>query len=485
MTAGTKGSRRAGPNEWMRRRFPSVFPTIHDNCFRFRRNGDATILSELKLAQCLGPLGSPEAPIHYCLEAHSFFGYSAREGIFEFLSEDQVARRVLELIEECILGIPPKYRDAVRGAEARRGGLPVAQLLKGSDIIPDPGAARDLRYIHVANGIVDLETLELLPFTPALPSSWKLPVAWDPDPTRPHRFSTMLERLFPDPDDRTLAVEVLASAFLGNPFQRFLLLAGAAGTGKSTLISLLSLFLGPGASAELKLEDLGGQFASYSWVGRLLLYVPELKQEDLHGRTIAVLKAISGHDPMTAELKHKNRRMAFAPRALPILVTNPKVRFNAGSNRAALRRRLVAFEVPTPSEPFEQEPFFAQRLVESEGAGILHLFLSTAHRLRRRGKLTDLTDLQECRNDLFLGQSEPLRIWAKAHVAWAPGASVLRDDAVRSAGQWLIRHGFQTPSTATGWSRRLKPLMKELRGVWTKSLGEYRNTKGWRHVTLD
>lgn len=468
----------------MRRRFPAVFPTVHDQCFRFRKDGTATILSDMKFAQCLGRLGSPTAPICYSKEAYTYFGYSPEAGIYEPMTASEVTSRFHDLLEECALGVQLRFREAIRGVQSEYENAPATRLLQGRDIIPDPGKVRDLRFVHVANGVLDLETLELLPFTPDLPSSWKLPVAWKPDPPRPRRFWVMLERLFPDQDDRTLAVEVLSSAFLGNPFQRFVLLAGAAGTGKSTLVGVLATLLGPGASTGFRLAHSGKQFASYSWVGKLLLYEPEVEQAALHSGSIAMIKAITGHDPMVAELKHKNATIAFTPRALPILVTNPKVRLDPGGNRDALSRRLIAFDVPEPSEPFRQETFFAKRLIESEGSGILHLFLSKAHKLRREGRLMDLTDLQECRRDLFLGGSEPLRVWARKHVVSVQGRAVPRDDAIRSAEQWLKRHDFQVPSTATGWSQRLKPVMAELNGVWAHSLGDDRNVKGWRHVTL-
>ena len=483
MKSEQNGSRRLDPNGWMRKQFPEVFGSSYEDCFLIRKGGTAVFLSAFKAAECLGPVGSPKAPVRFSLESGTYYAYSPQHGIYQGVERAEVENKVYELLEECAKGVKRKHIRTVRSVQKPSEASAVAGALRGLSSFADPNRHRDLRYVHVQNGVLDLDTLDLLPFTPDLPSAWKLPVPWTAQPPRPHQFWGMMKRLFPDPDDRALAVEVLSTAFLGNPFQRFVLISGAAGTGKSTLVSLLSKLLGPGASGTLELAQARHRFASFSWMGRLLLYESELTQESLdHG--LPALKTISGHDPMTAEKKFHSTLIPFTPRALPVLATNERVRFNCPTSQRAVARRLVAFDVPEPSASLAQVPHFAAKLIETEGPGILRVFLTEAHRLRQQGRLRPLTDNQMARNARYLGMSDVLWAWAKGHVAREEGASVLRDEAIHSAERWLAQHKFPAPTSATGWSRRLKPIFETLGGKWTKSLGEEGNLKGWRQVKL-
>lgn len=477
------GSKGLDPNQWMRQRFPAVFPSDHDDCFIIRKTKTAGFLSAFKAAQCLSPLGSPEAPVCFASETGTFYGYSPTEGIYQALEEAQVENRVYTLLEECVAGVRRTDAWTVRSAQKPHEARAVTGALRGLGNFADPARNRDLRYVHVANGVVDLDKLELLEFTPDRASTWRLPVPWQDQPPRPHRFWEMMDRLFPDPDDCALAVELLSTAFLGNPFQRIVLIYGKPGTGKSTLVSLLAKLLGPGASGALHLAQADGRFTPFSWMGRLLLYEPETKQAQVdHG--LSALKAISGHDEMTAERKFHSTLIPFVPRALPVLASNEPVRFNCPSSREAVARRLVAFDVPESSTQFAKVPHFAETLLKTEGAGILNVLLTEAHRLRHHGHLRPLTARQLARNEVFMGMSDELYLWAMDHLVSEQGAAVLRDDAIQSARHWLSARNKPAPNSTTGWSRRLKPILEALGGTWTKSLGDEGDLKGWRQVKL-
>ena len=467
-------------NDWMRKRFPGVIADKEDT-FLLRRTGTAATLSPFKVAMCLGEEGSPNAPIRFARESNRFYAYSPNEGIYEDLSEEEVRDRLYQILEECAKAVGPEHEKAPRSMQSPTHSSQVTSALKGRTRFPDPARNRDLRYVHVQNGVVDLETLRLRDFSPSLPSAWKLPVPWLDDPPNPPRFWDLMGRLFPEADDRDLAIEVLASAFLGNPFQRIVLLSGAPATGKSSLARILSELLGPGASGLLQFDQLKERFTPLSWAGRLLLIEPEVEQADLN-KGIRALKAISGHDPMVGDRKWAPDLTHFTPRALPLLVTNNRVWFNGGSSRKALQRRLMAFDVPEPPIPLEVDIDFVDNLLKEEGPAILRILLSEAHRLQHGKALRPLTATQLARNAGFLGIGDELLGWAQDHVSPVKGSAVPRDVAIESARVWLEQHEMSVPSTPTAWSRRLKPVMESMGGTWSQSLEG--SGKGWRGVAL-
>ena len=477
-----EGSKRFhNPDSWIRSRYPTVFADDPDQQVFHRHDRKITgVVSPYRIARCLGPEGSPEAPLRYCSEAGTFYHYCPTEGIYLERDKHQVRQRLNDLYEACASHAAPRKR-----AQVRRGGSSsskeVVGAIMGGETFPVPGKNRDLRFLHVSNGIVDLETLALLPFTPGLPSTWKLPVPWEADAEEPIRFQRLLRRIFPHPDDRELALEVLASSFLGNPGQKMLLLAGEAGKGKSTLISLLTGLLGPGASGNLNLKYADGRFTSLGWAGRLLLYQSEVTQE-LVNKGIDALKAISGHDPMAGERKNGPTQIPFTPIALPVLVTNRRIRFFATEDYAAVERRLVPFDVPESKDEFTQVPHYERILLQEEGPEILRLLLTAAHRVKHHG-IRPMTEAQELRVHRYLCLEEPLEYWAKKYLRRGDSSlNLLRDEAIAHASSWLGAHGFRTPQSPGGWSKRLKPVIGELGGVWSNSLKDA--PKGWRHVEL-
>jgi hypothetical protein len=477
-------SRGKNPDAWFRAKYPGAFARmpraqVFDRNVRDKRRFSGFV-SDYTIARCLGPEGSPDAPIRYCAENDTLYEYVPEEGIYVVRTGEQVMHILSMILDDCAAHLPSNRRTAVRGVASPRHLRPVITALEGIHNLKHPGWNRDLRYLHVGNGVVDLYRLRLLPFSPSLPSTWKLPVDWDPDAPEPHRFNRMLDRLFPRQEDRDLAVDVLASAFLGNPFQRLVVLGGAGGTGKTTLLTLIERLLGDGAYGHLRLGHADNRFTAAGWAGRLLLHEEETTQEKLD-RGREALKALSGQDTLEIEMKYVQERRSFRPRALPVLTTNHRLGIPCSADFEAWKRRLVFFDVPKPEEEFERKPGFADELLEREGTGILRSFLTRAHQLLDETSLRPLTRAQERRVDAFLSSADPLAEWAETMVKPAPGEGVQRDDAIESAVRWLRRREYQDIPTSThAWSRRLKGIMGRAGYRWSNSM----SPKGWRGARL-
>lgn len=473
------------PDSWFHDRFPGAFSQIPDAAV-FARSGKKRridgFVSSYAVADCLSPDGSPDSPIRFCPDDNSLYEYNPTEGIYQVRTPQQVMHNLRMILEECAAQLPENDRTAVRSVATPRYLRPIITALEGVHNLPHPDLNRDLRYLHCKNGIVDLESLDLMPFHPWHPSTWKLPIPWDSAAAYPHRFAGMLRILFPRREDRELAIDVLASAFLGNPFQRLLVLSGTGGTGKTSLLTILEALLGPGAFGHLRLNHSQNRFTASGWAGKLVLHEAETDQECL-GRGLEALKSLSGQDTIEVELKYVQARTSFRPRALPVVTTNHELHIQPSGDYGAWRRRLVVFEVPEPAQPFDPQPRFAEELLQAEGPGILRLFLTRAHRLTRQTSLRPLSAAQKARLNAFLSSGDPLAEWAETHVQPMRGGGVLRDEAIASATRWLNRRNHSdVPSSTTAWSRRLKPLMEQRGGKWSNSMTP--QPKGWRGVHL-
>src|SRR5690606_30945308 len=123
----------------------------------------------------------------------------------------------------------------------------------------------------------------------------KLPIRWDERAAPPTRFLGYVESMFPAEEDRRLLIDSLAMAFLGNPFQRIVVILGPGGAGKTTLVKLLISLIGINDTAQFLPKKADRPFEAVSWIGKKLLYVTEARENSLLGCS-QQLKEISGQD---------------------------------------------------------------------------------------------------------------------------------------------------------------------------------------------
>ena len=94
------------------------------------------------------------------------------------------------------------------------------------------------------------------------------------------------------------------SCLLGrNEAQRFLLLIGTPNGGKSTFMNILEKVIGINNVGQLRTEHLNKQFELFGFVGKTLLAGKDVPSDFLLQKSAYVIKALVGHDMLTAEKK--------------------------------------------------------------------------------------------------------------------------------------------------------------------------------------
>lgn len=481
------------PEDWMRRRFPEVFEGFGGEVFEKTKKGRLKALGPTRLfARCLTNHGSPDAPLLYCpgvkgVRGDGFLHYDPSTGVYESLTPVQARHLVDDLLADCA-------RRSDKPGEVhrlRRNGTMEAVLddVRGEGLTPHGEFEPHPRRRHVENGVLDLVDRRLLPFSPKRKSAWKLPVRWDPDAPMPREFVDLLRGMFPEPQDRDLALEVMALALLGNPLQQVVLITGPGGDGKSTFVKLIQALVGPAGSGQLRLHHVKSRFEALRWFGRLVLHQEETGGT-LDGDAAKTLKALSGQDWQEAEVKNSDVTVRFKPRALPILTANEDIRIKLNGDQRAWQRRLVVLKAsPSPHTDGTTQDL-EQELLEREGPGILRLVVSRVARLLslsiRPGGSPLLTDIQQDRANQALRGFDPIPAFVEDRIEHRPGAQLHGGAARDAAYRWFEERDYGKPSKRE-LSIRLNELVPRLKhGVRTGSLDEHRehSTRGWRHVTL-
>ena len=246
--------------------------------------------------------------------------YIYEGGVFR---PDRNNTRLYAMIRECIY---PQFQKAT--TEKR-----VCDLIMRTDAIQVE--ADDLNnypvyWVNFQNGMYDPVEEKMIPHDPKYLAVNQIPHRYNPG--HKPKGETMLQWLkfiAPENDDLVMLLEYCGySMTIDTRQQKFLVLNGRGGTGKSTLIRLLETVVGRENTSHVSLKELGARFASFGLMGKLLNSCADLEVSALEDTS--TLKKVLGEDALRVEAKgkdsisiHNYAKLIFSTNELP-LVLNEK-----------------------------------------------------------------------------------------------------------------------------------------------------------------
>jgi len=309
-------------------------------------------------------------------------------------------------------------------------------------LTPDPAV------FNVANGLLAWGTGELSPHTPAHPSTIRLPVAWDPTAECP-AIAAFLAAALP-PDTLDFVCEVAGYAlYPGNPLRTAVLLLGPSGTGKSTLLALISALCGAENVSAVSLHDLQeNRFAKAQLVGKLASICGDLDARAITGSD--VFKQLTGGDLLYAEHKH-GQPFAFRPFALPLFSANQAPPSTDLSDAWFARWQVIEMT----RRPAMADPGLTARLTSpGELAGFLNLAIAGLRRLMTRGRFDPPASVRAAA-ERYRDQLDPSRRFVGECCVLEPGVRTKRDDLYAAYVSWCQDEGL-SPQGPAAFYRRLE-----------------------------
>jgi P4 family phage/plasmid primase-like protien len=227
------------------------------------------------------------------------------------------------------------------------------------------------------------------------------------------------------PDDIRLLQKYAGQCLLGrNPSQTLLLIRGTAGGGKSTLCEIIENVIGEENVAQLRVEQLVNRFESIRFLGRTLLAGKDVAGSFLDSKGAYILKSLVGGDRLEGEIKGGNLPVTIRGEFNSIITSNSRLCVRLDGDAAAWRRRILIIDFD--QKPVEKRiPFFAARLLEEEGSGILRWMIDGAvamlDDLARFGAV-QLSQQQTKRIEDLLAESDSIRAFVRDCIV--PGDSL-------------------------------------------------------------
>ncbi len=234
--------------------------------------------------------------------------------------------------------------------------------------------------LNVKNGMLNLDTLELLPHSPEYRSTIQLDVNYDPNATAPKWFQTLKEIFYDDPRKMDILQEYFGLCLTKDMRQeKAFFMVGEGANGKSTVLYILQRILGKENYSCIPLESLNNP----NYVANLYQKLANISIETNAKSSVydSIFKAIISGDQITADLKFMNA-FKFAPVCKLIFALNHLPRVDDKSN--AFYRRLLILRFCKEFGETEQNKNLKKEL-ESEVDGIFIWMLHGLKRLNQRG----------------------------------------------------------------------------------------------------
>ena len=419
-------------------------------------------------------------------EERAFYRYNPENGLYSVISEDiikqEVAARILEVSRE--KGLP-----ALESKRTDSNLIHIVSLLRG--IAEKKNAfSRNNKIVHLGNGVIvlkDNREVDFCAFSPDFCSRNQSPISFDPNAKCP-RF--LNEFLYPavSSEDAILIQKYFGLCLIGNNLvQRFLILDGQSGRGKSTIVLIIQKCVGQTNVTQLRTKLLNERFELFRYLKKTLLTGIDVPGSFLSEKGAQVIKGLVGGDWFDAEQKNGTGSFPFQGNFCILITSNSRLRVYLDGDIKAWKRRLTIVRVKD-SVPPKNIPHFADLLIQEEGSGILNWGLDGLRMALEDIEAFGDIKLMEAQHnivDALLAESDSLRHFLVENLVRDENADLSTAEIVEAYAEYCPQKGWNAKPITVIY-KELESLMLELFGT-SKSGSierEGKNVKGFRKVTF-
>lgn len=297
--------------------------------------------------------------------------YLYNSGIYHKLSDQ-------ELLEKIQLHLTMEL--AVRGHASQLQAIKT--LLQSNPYIavaPETTAG----YLCLENGVLNLDTFGMIQHTPGMFFTWKLKANFFHQPPAHPNFDRFLLQVTGDDFELIQRFwEAIGYIFApDNNAKKFVLLEGVSNSGKSVLAELISRYYDESVRANLDFNRLGARFDASVLVGKAINISSDLPSGPLNEAAVAIVKQITGRDPITVEAKYRSP-ITYRYNGSLVFSTNSRLTLTREDPAFDERVLWLPFRFAVPKE--QQDPYLVDRLW-AERDGIASQALLAYRRVRSQG----------------------------------------------------------------------------------------------------
>lgn len=239
-------------------------------------------------------------------------------------------------------------------------------------------------WINFTNGFYDPRSKKMIPHDPKYLATNQIPHAYYPGkPLKGTAVSDWLAFVGNTPEDIEMLCQFAGLCLTRDTRQqKFLILNGEGGTGKSTVIRMIDKMIGADNISNISLGQLTQRFSAFGLMGKLLNSCADLEIDALSD--VSTLKKVLGEDTLSAEAKGKDA-VSFKSYAKLIFSTNELPIVKAERTNGFYRRLLI---LTMNKVPEKKETDFFDRL-SAEIDDFIRISVKALERLYEAKKITE------------------------------------------------------------------------------------------------
>lgn len=240
------------------------------------------------------------------------------------------------------------------------------EVMKYLDLICEDVEQSEANYIAFKNGIYDLVTGELIPYTPDIILTNRIEHNYNDGAYNKLTDTTLDKISCNDNEVRALLEECIGYCFYRrNELGKAFILTGDKSNGKSTFLDLIKCILGDTNISALDLRELGDRFSTAMLFGKLANVGDDIGDEFMQGSAVSIFKKIVTGNRVKAEQKGKDP-FEFNPYVKLLFSANdmPRMRDKTG---AVLRRLvMIPFNATFTKDDPDYDPFIKYKLISED-----------------------------------------------------------------------------------------------------------------------
>ena len=243
-----------------------------------------------------------------------------------------------------------------------------------------------VEWVNFTNGFYDPVNKKKIPHDPKYKATNQIPHAFDPERgLKGAMVQKWLHFICESPEDIRMLTEFSGLCMNRDTRQqKFLILNGEGGTGKSTVIRMIDKMIGLENISNISLNQLTQRFSAFGLMGKLLNSCADLEIDALSD--VSTLKKVLGEDMLSAEAKGKDA-VSFVSFAKLIFSTNELPIVKAEKTNGFYRRLLI---LTMDKIPENKDPTFFDRL-SAEIDDFIWISVKALERMYERGEITEST----------------------------------------------------------------------------------------------
>lgn len=252
-------------------------------------------------------------------------------------------------------------------------------------------------WVNFKNGFYDPIEKKMIDHSPKYLSVNQIPFEFYPDEFEKVKencasIRAYLDFSIPDPMEEKMMWEYLGYSMTSDTqFQKFMMLLGDGGTGKSVVIDMFQNIVGKKNSCHISLQDLNKRFYATNLFGKLMNSCGDIPCKAME--TTDVVKKATGEDMLMYE--RKNKDPLFFHSHAKLLFSANDMPENLEEKSDAFYRRLLVLDI-NRKIPKEKKDTQLKKKISGELDYAIHMAMQALSELYERKEFTESDHSKEC-----------------------------------------------------------------------------------------